>query len=64
MTEIPLKEWCYEQGVANGVTPHAIYYRWIRGKYPGLKVRRVNQRVVYVQVNGEPYCRCCGQTIK
>lgn len=51
--EIPYKEWVLDEAARTGVTASAIYNRVIRGQYPGLHVRHVNQRVVRVLVNGE-----------
>ena len=48
--EIPFKQWRYEQAEIKGVTEVAIFKQVCRGLYPGLRLRRVNQRVAFVQV--------------
>ena len=63
MTEIPLKQWIQERATIEGVSRHAIYWRLCCGKYLALKLRRVNKRVVFVQVNGEPTCPTCGKPL-
>jgi hypothetical protein len=45
---IPFKQWCMEEAIRGGVALNTVYNRVLRGCYPGLKVRRVNKRVVYV----------------
>jgi hypothetical protein len=47
--EVAMKEWCISTSEGMCISPHAIYMRWRRGKYPGLKIRRVNSRVVFVR---------------
>ncbi len=47
-TEMSMKQWRYQEALRCGVSPDAIAYRVSSGKYPGLKVRRVNDRVVMV----------------
>ncbi len=47
--EIPLKQWIAEQAQRQNLTARAVQARFNRGKYPHLKLRRVNQRVVFVQ---------------
>lgn len=51
--EITLKEFCNAEAELAGVGWMAIYQRVMRGKYPGLILRRVNQRVVFVTQAGE-----------
>lgn len=46
--EIPFKQWAAETAREAGVTARAIMGRYYAGKIR-LRVRRVNQRVVYVQ---------------
>jgi len=46
--EIPFKQWIYEKAIRTRRTPEAVYMRVYRGKYPHLKLRRVNQRVIFV----------------
>ena len=63
MSEIPLKQWIVEEAIRRELTLTAIRSRLARGKYPHLKLRRVNQRVVFVskQANGDPgstWSRC------
>lgn len=50
MTEMLLKQWVHEQAAAEDVSISAIYMRLYRGKYPKLKRRHVNERVVLVGV--------------
>lgn len=50
MKEIPIKQWRAEEALRRGVTDSMISKRLKDGKYPDLKVRRVNSRVVFVQV--------------
>lgn len=47
-TEIPYKQWRYEQSAVRNVTDSAIAMQVKAGKYPGLRFRRVNKRVVFV----------------
>ena len=50
MKEIPLKQWCAEDAIRDGcVTESAVWQRVKKGKYPMLKLRKVNKRVVWVQ---------------
>lgn len=49
LKEIPYKQWAMEQAEKQGVTVDAIQWRVKHGKYPGLKLRRVNGRVIYVR---------------
>lgn len=44
MKEMQLKAWVMEESERERVTPAAIRHRYYRGKYPGLKLRRVNPR--------------------
>lgn len=46
--EIPLKQWVYEQADKDNVSDRAIWQRIARGKYPHLRLRRVNKRVIFV----------------
>jgi hypothetical protein len=50
MKEITFKQWVYAEAAAEGVSAAAIYNRFNLGKYPRLKLRRVNKRVVFVKV--------------
>jgi hypothetical protein len=45
----PMKQWRHEEAIREGVTDCAIANRLRRGKYPNLKIKRVNARVVYVE---------------
>lgn len=47
---IPLKQWRIEEAMREHLTEHAIEIRLLRGKYPKLKIKRVNARVVLVGV--------------
>lgn len=49
MTELTQKEWFYEESQRRQVTPRHIQTWLYTGRYPGLQVRRVNQRVVLIQ---------------
>jgi len=46
--EVPLKEFFYTEAEKHGVSSHMVAVRFYRGEYKGLKIRRVNKRVVYV----------------
>ena len=48
-----LKEWILGQSEKEGVGSGAIFMRLQRGKYPGLRLVRINQRVVFVLAPGE-----------
>lgn len=52
--EIPLKQWVSELAMAERCSTRSVYMRLSRGqiKYP--PVRRVNARVIWVQVGPEP----------
>jgi hypothetical protein len=47
---MPLKVWMQREAEARGVGVTAIHMRIKRGKYPGLKLRRKNSRVIFVEV--------------
>lgn len=47
-TEIPLKQWRAEEAERCGIGQNAVDRRMAAGKYPNLKLRRVNKRVVFV----------------
>ena len=48
-TEIPLKRWVAEEAVRTKLHPTTVYRRFEAGRYPTLTVRRVNQRVIFVE---------------
>lgn len=48
--EIPLKQWLAEIAEAEKRQPHSIYMRMRRGRIPTPPMRRINARVVLVQV--------------
>jgi hypothetical protein len=48
-TEIPLKRWVAEEAVRTGLHPTTVYRRFEAGRYLTLTVRRVNQRVIFVE---------------
>ena len=50
--ELTMKQWRLAEAARWGVGEHAIAMRLKRGQYPLLKVRRVNKRIVFVEVNG------------
>lgn len=47
--EILFKAWVKDEAERCGVKLTAIYNRVARGKYPKLKMRRVNPRLIYVK---------------
>lgn len=47
--ELRLKDWTSTEAQRAGVTPEAIVARIKNGRYPSLKVRRLNKRVVFVR---------------
>ena len=52
MKEIPLKRWFFEEAKRTGVSHWAIqkrFYLGFKDGYPHLKLRIVNQRVIFVQ---------------
>lgn len=53
MKELPLKQWCAEEAIREGVSEAAISNRLYRGGYPHLKLRRVNKRIVFVSDDGQ-----------
>jgi hypothetical protein len=46
--EVTLKEWCFAEAKRSGSNARAIYERFADGKYPDLRTRRVNSRVIFV----------------
>lgn len=46
--KLSLKEWVYEMALKECLHPDTIYRRYYKGKYPHLKLERVNARVIYV----------------
>jgi len=50
--EMTMKAFALAQMQAHGITRSAVAMNFARGKYPNVKVRRVNPRVVFCQVNG------------
>ena len=53
MTEIPLKQWLHEEAERTGSTHKAVSVKFYRGRYPHLKLRRINARVVMVKLNDQ-----------
>jgi len=51
MTAIPLKQWCAEEAMVEHVSPHAIWMRLSRGKYPHVQLIRKNGRVIFVDMD-------------
>lgn len=49
-TEIPLKQWLTEQAMRDNVTEPTVARRFKHGHYPEITLRRVNARVMFVQV--------------
>lgn len=48
MIEIPLKQFVYDEAARLDIRPWTVRQRIWDGKYPKLKMRRVNKRVIYV----------------
>lgn len=48
--EAQLRDWLNAEGVRLQLSAHAVYRRLHRGKYPNLKIRRANARMVFVKV--------------
>lgn len=55
--EIPMKQWRMEQAEREGCCENNIALRLARGKYPDLKIRRVNKRVVFVKITVDSTCK-------
>ena len=53
--EIPMKQWRREEAKRQFVSESSIAMRLNRGKYPGMRLRRENSRVVFVALPG-PRC--------
>jgi len=51
MNAISLKQWCAEEAALEHTSPHAIWMRLSRGKYPHLPLFRKNKRVVFVELD-------------
>ena len=49
LAEIPLKQFLAEEAMRLNLNPIAVYRRIKRGKYPQLKIRRVNKHIMFVQ---------------
>lgn len=52
MKEIPLKQWVIDEAQRRKVSLSAVYQDIQRGKY-NLALRRVNKRVIFVQLSDE-----------
>jgi hypothetical protein len=50
MKEIPLKQWLFEEAIRENRTPLAIWYRLRKFGWYKIKERRVNSRVIFVQL--------------
>lgn len=50
--EMRLKDWISEESERRGIAPSSLYKDIERKRYPGLKLRRVNSRVVFVKCDG------------
>ncbi len=48
---IPLKAWVIDEAIKEGVERITVYHRIYRGKYPNLPLKRVNKRVVFVELD-------------
>ena len=58
---VPLKRWLFEEARRTGLTTNAIRSRIDRQReiyYPGLQMRRVNARVVFVLAEAEANGKC------
>jgi len=62
MKEILLKRWLMDLAERDRVPLSTIYGRYSRGRYSGLKLRRVNMRVVYVTNPDDPEARICSES--
>lgn len=49
--EITLKQWVHGEAARLGFKHSVIYRRVSQGKYPALRLRRVNRRVIFVQLD-------------
>lgn len=47
---IPMKQWRYQEALKHGVAETTIATWITRGKYPNLSVKRINKRVVFVEL--------------
>lgn len=54
MTEIPLKQWVMEQAVREQAHPRTVYGRLYEGRYGSVTLRKVNQRVVFIDAGFRP----------
>lgn len=45
---IPMKQWLAERAQECGLTPDGVWWRLRHGKYPQMKLKRKNKRVVFV----------------
>lgn len=50
MKLVDFKKWKMDEAERCGVTTNAIEARFVRGKYPSLKVVRKNRRIMFVKV--------------
>lgn len=48
--EVRMKQFLTEQAIAHHLSNTAIWNRVYKGRYPNLKLRRVNKRVVFCSV--------------
>lgn len=46
--ELTMKEWVTKEAERLGLTPSGVRERYYKGQYPGLRLRRINKRVVMV----------------
>jgi len=53
-TEIPLKQWVMEQSIRERSKPATVYDRLHDGKYGVPSLRRINQRVVFIDSGFRP----------
>ena len=54
MSEIPLKLWRMNQAALEGVSESAVAMKMKRGGYKGLRLKRINARVVFVLSESPP----------
>ena len=51
--EISMKDFATREMEAHGISRPAVSMRLKRGHYPGLKIRRVNKRVLFCTMEGQ-----------
>ena len=51
LNKMPLKQWTHEEATRRKLSPATVLTDFCRGKYPKLKIERVNARVIFVILN-------------